>query len=501
MSRIIVNGTAHPIPPGAADRNLLNWLRETQGLTGTKEGCASGDCGACTVLVHATEGADLDHGQRYFVINSCITPLAALAGREVITVEGLGDPKAPHPVQAAMATEHASQCGYCTPGFVMALAAQQLDTSPFPEDDAAAHEAAVRSISGNLCRCTGYRPILAALEVANETIARSFEGNAEAALPPRTESPGRSRSTDPNYLVPTTLVELHSAIRSAGSDPTFVAGATDLWLECNQRYQDFEQLIDLSQVDELNDIERADGWLSIGAAVSHRRLARLFSGQHELGADLFAPAVLHLLERFGSPQVRNRGTLGGNLGTASPIADWPPLLLCLDAELILGSVAGERRVPLDAYYTGYRQTVRQPGEYLKRIELREPHDWRAPLAFKVSKRTDDDISSVFGAFYLRAERGQVTHCRLAYGGVAATPWQPSKLAKELLGAPTTEATLALALRSLEAEVQPLDDVRASRAYRQAMTLSLFRRAWAAMLSAPGFADDLYELAPVQGARA
>ena len=474
MSQIIINGTAHPLHETRPERSLLSYLRETLALTGTKEGCASGDCGACTVMVHAETGADLDVDQRYFAVNACIAPLGAFAGRSIVTVEGLGTPAQPHPVQQAMVDEHGSQCGFCTPGFVMVIAAQQLDRSPFPAQHE--HEAATQSIGGNLCRCTGYRPILSAMKQADAEIENRFGGDPEAALPVAKDKPGPARTAGPLYHLPQSLADLRGALAATGKTARLVAGGTDLWLEATQRYQQFPAIIDLSQVPELNELKRDAGRLHIGAAVSHRRLARLFSGKHELGADLYCPAALHLLERFGSPQVRNRGTIGGNIGNASPIADWPPFLLCLDAELVLGSATGERRVAIVDYYLDYRRTVLEDGEFLLRIEVPEPASWQTLYAHKISKRTEDDISSVFGAFHLLMEEGQLTHCRIAYGGMAATPMRLNALEDALVGQPVTDALRQFAQEQIAETLAPLSDVRASASYRLAMAQTLMDRA-------------------------
>lgn len=497
---LTVNGTAEPIAADDLNRSLLDYLRDRLNLRGTKEGCASGDCGACTVIVatasEAEATADLDQDQRYYAVNSCIAPAGAFLNRSIITVEGIGTPARPHPVQTAMVTENGSQCGFCTPGFVMAMVAQQLDASPFPAADSE-HLAAARSISGNLCRCTGYRPILGALKIANARVNAQFNGTPSAALPAASvPAPGPgNRLTATRYLQPQTRAALEDAIAASSNPPVFVAGSTDLWLEATQRYREFDRLIDLHQVAELNQLERSAGWLRIGAAVTHRRLTRLFSGDHPLGADLHCAGALHLLDRFGSPQVRNRGTLGGNIGNGSPIADWPPFLLCLDAVLVLAAPGRERRVALADFYTGYRRTLRADDEYLLRIELPDP----APLAdlqcYKISKRTDDDISAVFGAFLVRFDNEVISDCRIAFGGMAATPVRLRDVEAQLLGRRADADTEALAASLMGTTLTPIGDVRASASYRLAMAQSLLRKALQGQRDAAA-ETDLFALQPI-----
>ncbi|MEM1437091.1 MAG: FAD binding domain-containing protein [Pseudomonadota bacterium] len=497
MTEVFINGKAESLGDFEPAQSLLSFLRDELGLKGTKEGCASGDCGACTVLIGARDGADLDDAQRFYAINSCIAPLGSVIGRDVITVEGLGTPAAPHPVQQAMVEEHGSQCGFCTPGFIMAMAAQQLDTSPFPAGEDP-HTVNARSISGNLCRCTGYLPILSALDKANAVAADEAPGAPELLLGCTPALKDTVGATPGRYQRPQTEAELKALLGATDQAPVFVAGGTDLWLEVTQRYTDFEQVIDLHQVAELNRIERSDSVLSIGASLSHRRLVRLFGGEHQIGTDLYCPAALHLLDRFGSPQVRNRGTIGGNLGNASPIADWPPLLLCLDATVVLGSARGERSIALADYYTGYRQTLRDADEYIARIEIPLPADFANLKAFKVSKRSDDDISSVFGAFAFTMADGKITRARIAYGGMAATPVRLQSLEAELLGRAPDADTITWAQAQIDQLLTPMTDVRASAGYRLAMAGELLGRGLRDVAGSGPETDDadLYALEPI-----
>jgi len=480
MTELRVNATTSDLQAIDPKRSLLGVLREELHLTGTKEGCGTGDCGACTVVA-------IDHSATpptAHTLNSCITPLGAVLGRHIITCEGLADGEILHPVQQAMVDEHGSQCGFCTPGFVMSLVGAQLQTPPGDSLEARSQSAVIQSISGNLCRCTGYRPIIAAAHAANTAVANSYPTDAGQAIPAlRANGDGEpmlleqqtnSATSIRGYAKPTQLTDLNDALGTVRPNAqwAFVAGSTDLWLAVTQHYKEFDELIDLSEVAELQGITQSNGSVRIGAAVTHAELLDYFEAA---GAN----AIVDLLRRFGSPQVRSRGTIGGNIANASPIADWPPILLALNASLTIGNADGsQRRLDLADFYLGYKKTELAHLEYLICVEFDVPPDWTALHAHKISKRWDDDISSVFGAFYLRVENARLAECRIAYGGIAATPVRLVEIEALLIGARLAPGTAEIeaALSQLAQHIQPLTDVRASAAYRREMSVNILRNA-------------------------
>ncbi len=457
MLTLQVNNTLETLDAFAPEQTLLGYLREHLGLCGTKEGCASGDCGACTVIVEDPPG-------RFSTVNACITPLGAMQGKRVLTVEGLQNADGSlHPVQTTMVEEHGSQCGFCTPGFVVSLAGHALAA-----DAAFDRDSIVHAISGNLCRCTGYRPIIEAGMSSEQNGVMQWQPEpVHAALAESADTIRIGDGASGLYLRANTEDEL-AELYAEHPEAKLVAGATDLWLEVTQRDQAFDQVLDMSNVAALQRIEPADGALEIGAGVSHAALSDYLAAEH-------CQATTELLARFGSPQVRYRGTLGGNIGNASPIADWPPLLLTLDASLVLRAGAATREVPLNAFYTGYRQTVLAPGEYISRIRIPAPIDWQTLHFHKVSKRVDDDISSVAGAFRFDIDNGAIKNARVAFGGMAATPLRMEDIETELMGQALASVDFKRLNDLLAAALQPITDVRASAEYRLAMAQNMLKR--------------------------
>ncbi|GGA72806.1 xanthine dehydrogenase small subunit [Neiella marina] len=462
---LYINNEAIDIQQVPADTSLLQLLRQQQ-LTGTKEGCASGDCGACTVMVVESSGQSLTAK----AINSCICPAASLENHYIMTVEGLTAQQAPtlHPAQRAMVECHGSQCGFCTPGFVMSLAALKqarpdLATAQVEHQ----RQAVLDAISGNLCRCTGYRPIVEAgcqsLKIPAQSF--SFVHNNESTAP--CSSTTTVQKADQIYLKPKNEKQLQQAISDYPS-ARLIAGGTDLMLEVTQQYQTINQFIDLSDVDELTQTSIDDDSLLIGAAVTYSDLERQL-------ADI-APEFVALLHRLGSRQIRNRATLGGNICNASPIADSPPFLLALDAILHLASSTGQRRsVALSEFYLGYKQTAMASDEYLTSIEISRSALRQPVKLYKVSKRYEDDISAVMGAFSLTAQ-GKLT---IAFGGMAATPIRMNDTEQLLqldINGEFAEQAITKAMASLADELTPLSDVRASAAYRSQMAGNLLRKA-------------------------
>jgi len=458
---LTINGRPQRIE-GDPHTTLLSFLR-ARGLTGTKEGCAEGECGACAVLLLRRDAAGRT---RYEPVNSCLVLVAALAGEELWTVEGLAREGALHPVQESMVATGGSQCGYCTPGFVVSLFAEYYR----PGRDAGASEGGwdPESIGGNLCRCTGYRPIrdvgraLGAPAMDDPFVAR-LEGAPPELVSTLHESDGRRLHR------PSGLAELFSILkREPGA--RLVAGGTDVVVEVNQRDARFDALVSLEAIAELRGVRWEDDALVIGAAEPLSHLEDHLAGR--------LPMLEQLLPLFSSRLVRNRATLGGNIVNASPIGDGPPALLALDAELSLASADGERTVPLEGFFTGYRQTALRPGEILESVRVPRPFA-RIQRFYKVSKRELDDISTVAAAFALDLDRdGMVTKARLAYGGVAATPVRAHDAERVLEGAIWSVETVGRARTALEGAFSPISDHRGSAEYRQAMVLSLLDKLWA-----------------------
>jgi len=450
------------------DTSVLELLRETLGQTGTKEGCASGDCGACTVAIGE---AGPDGRVHYHSANACITPAHQLQGLSLVTVEGLARGEALHPAQAAMVACHASQCGFCTPGIVMSLftlhEAQQQRPAPLTPERLEA------ALGGNLCRCTGYRPIRdAALSMGEHPYARpEWLDLAVDATAPIQEPAAESA-----FVQPTTLDALVEERRRHPEAP-IVAGGTDLWLEVTQRLRRFARLVDVTRVAELTTIEEAtldddrEGWW-IGGAVTYSRLEPLLEEHY--------PAFAHLLHRLGSAQVRNRGTLGGNIANASPIGDTPPVLLALGARLWLAGPGddegiAERELPLDDFFLDYKKTSLREGEVIRALFLPRPEPGRHLRVWKLSKRREDDISAVLGAFSWRLEDGVLREVRLAFGGMAATPGRAAAAEAALEGQPPTVARFQAARAALQDDFQPMSDVRGSAHYRELSAANLLER--------------------------
>ncbi|MFG2616490.1 xanthine dehydrogenase small subunit [Streptomyces sp. NPDC048507] len=475
-ARITVNGKETPIAPAPAHTTVLDFLRE-RGLTGTKEGCAEGECGACSVLV-ARPG--VHKPTDWVAVNACLVPVAALDGQEVITSEGLatvgepGTPAALHPVQEEMAVRGGSQCGYCTPGFICSMASEYYRPGrcAHPGPDAAAPDAGsaadadgehgpngfdLHALSGNLCRCTGYRPI----RDAAFAVGSPAEGDPLARR--REQSPPEPAATayavdDSTFLRPGSLSEALRLLRDR-PDAVVVAGSTDWGVEVNIRSRRAGCVVAVDRLPELRELRETSGHIEIGAAQTLTEIERRLDGRVPLLAELFP--------QFASRLIRNSATLGGNLGTGSPIGDSPPVLLALEASLVLAGADGEREVPLSDYFTGYRQSVRRPGELIRAVRV--PLPLSPVTAFhKIAKRRFDDISSVAVAFALDIEDGIVRKARIGLGGVAATPIRALATEAALEGAPWTAGTVEAAARVLCAQGTPMDDHRASAGYRSAM---------------------------------
>ena len=452
-------------------RTVLEWLREDAHCTGTKEGCAEGDCGACTVVLGRLDA----HGQLQLQpVNACIQFLPTLDGKAIFTVEDLrAQGGALHPVQQAMVECHGSQCGFCTPGFVMSLWAclerhQAAGTT-------ATRQQLADDLSGNLCRCTGYRPILDAgqrmFELPAQPLHRDTATQALHAL--QADPPLRLHD---NYFAPRTLADF-AALRLAHADAHVLAGGTDMGLWMTKQFRDLPRLITINEVSELRRIEEHDGALHIGAAAS------LEDAWHALAQHW--PALRELWLRFASLPIRAAGTMGGNVANGSPIGDSAPALIALDARVLLRRGERLRTLPLADFYIGYMRNQLEVGEFVQALEVPLP---RAEVAarttlrgYKISKRFDCDISAVCAVMLITLDGaldgGRVSEVRLVFGGMAAIVKRAAACEAAIAGQPWNEATLQLAITALASDFQPLSDMRASAHYRLQVAQNLLRRFW------------------------
>jgi xanthine dehydrogenase large subunit len=470
----VLNGRLVPLGDVSPNTTLLEFLR-TRGLTGTKEGCAEGDCGACSVAIVER---DSDGKTTFRAVNSCLMPICLLAGREIISVEGIARCAAlsAHPVQRAMAEGFGSQCGYCTPGFICSL------FEGYYRDDLRTHDDLDDQLSGNLCRCTGYRPIRdAAIEAFSarsrrvneaETKSDSDDIFAERLNQPIAPlGPATYQFAAEKFFRPASLPEL-LRLKQENPEASLIAGATELGLEITKRFKKFPTLISTEAVTELKLIECTQAEWRIGAAVTLTEI------KNQLGREF--PALNDMLRVFGSRQIRNRATMGGNLVTASPIGDSAPVLLALDAAVVITSLNGERALPVSDFFVSYRKTALQPGEILKTIIIPRGGP-KAGLTrkcawFKVSKRREMDISTVAACFTVDLDsQNIVRHARLAYGGVAAMPLRAKKAEAALLGKVWNEEILGEVTAILKTEFTPISDVRGSAEFRRELIVNLFAK--------------------------
>jgi len=473
MIRFLLNDTPVALEVLPPDLSLLHYLREQARLTGSKEGCASGDCGACTVVIGEIIGEKLE----YRSCNACITLLGAMHGKHIITVEGLGKLDDLHFVQQAMVDQHASQCGFCTPGIVMSLYALQRN---LPK---ANQQQIEQALAGNLCRCTGYRPILQAAhnllahlaDAAQEPNAKEQQQKVVRQLKVMQSIPRDELAQQGRYFfIPTSIAELATLIQHHPL-ARLLAGGTDLVLEVTQQYETLERVIYLGAIEEMQVLEERADCLFIGAAVSYTRALPAIRTLY--------PAFARVIERLGALQIRNQGTLGGNIANASPIGDAAPALLALQARLILSNGKLQRTLRIADFFIGYRQTALQPGEFIVAIELPKPEKNSQFYMYKVSKRFEDDISAVSIAISIRLEEQQVRELHIACGGMAATPMLAVHTIQALHGEPWNEASIKKAQVALATDFRPLSDVRASAAYRLKVAQNLLWRCYIESTSA------------------
>jgi xanthine dehydrogenase small subunit len=500
--RYLLDGEVRTVAGLEPTRTVLQHLREDLGRTGTKEGCAEGDCGACTVVLAELDGRRV----RYRAINSCIQFVPTLDGRALVTVESLKDRAtgALHPAQAAMADGHASQCGFCTPGFVMSLFA--LYKSAASPGRGEVNDA----LAGNLCRCTGYRSIVDAAQTmyalgdavppaAQTWLTASARSRARAAAKSEAELAARLRGLKRRrslvlphpggtFYAPRSADEL-AALRERLPDARILAGGTDIGLWVTKQHRALGDLIYVGNVADLQDVAIAAGHIDIGAAAS---LTDAFAA-----LEPHYPELREVLRRFASPPIRNAGTLAGNVANASPIGDSMPPLIALGARVVLRKGAARRELALEDLYLAYQKTALGPGEFVERVRVPVRPASLQLATYKISKRFDQDISAVCAAFALVVAGGTIRTARVAFGGMAATPKRAAGCEAALAGQPWNEATCERAAAALVRDFTPLTDMRASAAYRSTVAQNLLRKFRLETAGAlAGRPSRLYDLAGV-----
>ncbi|MBD9528310.1 xanthine dehydrogenase small subunit [Paracoccus sp. PAR01] len=462
--RFLLNDTEIRLSEAGSRDTLLDFLRLNRRLTGTKEGCAEGDCGACTVLV-----GRLHHGHlHYEPINACIRFLASCHGCHIVTVEHLRGPQGSlHPVQAAMVEHHGSQCGFCTPGFVMALYGLWMAN---PRPDMGAIETALQ---GNLCRCTGYEPIVKAAFAASEaggqhmdalSVERERITATLAAIPQERVEIARG---DDRAILPKDAADL-AQVLAENPKATIVAGATDVGLWVTKFLKDISPAVFIGHLADLKRIEITPGQITIGAGVTYTEFEPFVLAHF--------PEALDYWRRIGGWQVRNAGTIGGNVANGSPIGETPPLLIALGATMTLRNATGTRDVAVEDYFVAYGKQDRLPGEFVESIHVPLKGD-ALIAAYKVSKRLHADITASAAAFRVETDGATIIDARVAFGGMAATPKRAAHAEAALKGQPFSAETFEAAAKAVANDFQPLSDWRASAEYRQQLAANFFRRFW------------------------
>ena len=435
----LLNGEAVTVEGNSPTRTLLDYLREECGLTGTKEGCNEGDCGACSIMITDDDGTK--------ALNACILFLPQLHGKSVRTVEGLAAPDGTlHPVQSEMIENHGSQCGFCTPGFIMSMAAAHQNGETNHDD----------VMAGNLCRCTGYVPIIRA--------ARAAEKFAKPKHLQINKLPVTKTIQSERVFVPKTSDELADWY-VGNPDATLIGGATDVGLWVNKDLCDLSSVAFIGQIDDLRGIEISDSGMAIGASVTLSQL-------HKAVAKKYA-SLGELVRRYGSTQVRNAATIGGNIANGSPIGDSPPALIALGAQLYLRRGDDFRNMALEDYFIDYGKQDRKIGEFIIGVAIPEqPNNLKC---YKITKRFDQDISALCGCFNITRQSGKITSARIAFGGMAETPKRATSVETALVGKPWTQDTITAAVTKFSTDYQPISDARASAVYRAQTAQNLLQR--------------------------
>ena len=469
--RFHYRGATHAVADVPPTQTVLQHLREDLHCTGTKEGCAEGDCGACTVVIAELQGDTLVMK----AVNSCIQFTPSLDGKALFTVEDLKQSDdALHPVQQAMVECHGSQCGFCTPGFVMSLWGLYLKREDDDQTGAPCRKDIDDTLSGNLCRCTGYRPIIDAARRMTELPPASFDRAAltDTLRALRRDAPLRYEFDGRRFDAPRTLAQL-AQLRAAHPHATLLAGSTDVGLWVTKQMRELPHIIYLGQVEEFRRMTDDAGFLEIDAGVTLDDAYAAVCAHY--------PQLAEMRQRFASLPIRNAGTLGGNVANGSPIGDSMPWLIALGAQVVLHSVAGERILALEDFYLGYQKKDMRADEFVAAVRLPLPQAQPAPAlhfrTYKLSKRFDQDISAVCAAFALTLDGERVAQIRIAYGGMAATPKRAAAAESAMRCQPWNEATLAAAMAAMDQDYAPLTDMRASASYRIRTAKNLLRRFW------------------------
>ncbi|WP_406645381.1 xanthine dehydrogenase small subunit [Aliisedimentitalea scapharcae] len=451
----LLNGERVELTDPDPTATLLDWLREDRGLTGTKEGCNEGDCGACTVMITDQDGAK--------ALNACILFLPQLNGKAVRTVEGAAGPDGDlHPAQTAMIDLHGSQCGFCTPGFVMSMVASHANGTTDHDTQ----------LAGNLCRCTGYAPIIrAAKATENAPVPTWIQDDSSFILPEKLRGEAASRGAEPPapLYTPRNADELAQAY-SQHPDATLVAGATDVGLWVTKQLRDLDPVIFLSGCDDLKTIDATDDTITFGAMVNMNQMRDVIEPLH--------PSYGEMIRRYASVQVRNAATVGGNIANGSPIGDNPPALIALGATLHLRKGETARSLPLEDFFIDYGKQDRAPGEFVTAVSI--PRQVDVLKTYKLSKRFDQDISAVLGAFNIIVENATITAARIAFGGMAGTPKRATHVEQALVGQPWTTETIATAQAEFDKDYTPMSDMRASAEYRLETARNMLARYFAEM---------------------
>ena len=453
----IFNNKIFKITDPDPNETILNFVRLKLKKTGTKEGCAEGGCGACTIVL----GELVKNNIKYKAINACIAFLPILNGKQLILVEDLisSDGKL-HPVQNAMVKFHGSQCGFCTPGFVMSMFAMYKNNKSLND------EIINDSLSGNLCRCTGYRPIIDAAKSLNKTIDNDefvkFKKKTIKLFKKIKIKNLEIKKENKKYFAPNTILELKKILKK-NPDAKLLSGGTDLSLEVTKSRKELKKIISLNSIKELDFINNKKNEIEIGAGTSLIEFEKLIKKHY--------PDFTSILKRYGSVQIRNVGTIAGNIATASPIGDTLPLLLSLDAKIILDGAKKRELISLNKFFISYRKTRLKKGQFIYSVKI-PIYKKNIFKAYKISKRFDDDISSVCGSFNIEIDKNRIKKIKIAYGGMSEIPKRAKNTEKTLINSIFSEKIFVKAIKNLESDYRPIDDMRASKSYRMEIAKNL-----------------------------